>query len=121
MSDLEALARDTHKFESRYLERIIGPYPACADIYRMRSAICAAERSSCPVIFSKAWRTRSCLRTRRSVWLLLCARKDYRSPVAFEGAQHGFPQAHNIKRTLDVELYFYSRVYDLNCLSPLSL
>ena len=51
ISDLEALARDTHKFESRYLDRLIGPWPEEAERYRRRSPIHAAERLSCPVIF----------------------------------------------------------------------
>jgi dipeptidyl aminopeptidase/acylaminoacyl peptidase len=51
VSDLEALAQDTHKFESRYLESLVGPYPQRRDVYRARSPIHAAERLSCPVIF----------------------------------------------------------------------
>jgi len=51
VSDLEALAKETHKFESRYLDRLIGPYPDRLDLYHARSPINFAERLSRPVIF----------------------------------------------------------------------
>ena len=51
MSELESLAKETHKFESRYLDRLVGPYPAEAELYRERSPLHHLERLSCPVIF----------------------------------------------------------------------
>ena len=56
ISDAEALARETHKFESRYLDRLIGPYPGCADLYLERSPIHSTEQLSCPVIFFQGLR-----------------------------------------------------------------
>ena len=50
VSDLEALAKDTHKFESRYLDSLIGPYPQRLDLYRERSPIHFTDRLSCPLI-----------------------------------------------------------------------
>src|SRR5262249_57079151 len=50
VSDLEALAQETHKFESRYLDRLVGPYPGRRDRYRERSPIHFTDRLSCPLI-----------------------------------------------------------------------
>lgn len=51
IGDLEALVRDTHKFESRYLDNLVGPYPFGKQIYQARSPLNHVERLSCPVIF----------------------------------------------------------------------
>ncbi len=112
ISDLEALARDTHKFESRYLDRLVGPYPEQRKLYRVRSPIHFAERLSCPVIFFQGLEDRVVPpnQTERMVQAL----RRNGIPVAylaFEGEQHGFRQAANIKVALDAELYFYSRVF----------
>jgi hypothetical protein len=53
--DLEALARDTHKFESRYLDRLIGPYPEHRDLYVARSPIHFTDRLNCLMIIFQAW------------------------------------------------------------------
>lgn len=112
VSDLEALARDTHKFESRYLDRLVGPYPAERQRYVDRSPIHALERLSCPVIFfqgledavvppSQAERMVEALRAKGLPVAYL----------AFEGEQHGFRKADTIERTLQAELGFYARVF----------
>jgi dipeptidyl aminopeptidase/acylaminoacyl peptidase len=114
VSDLEALARDTHKFESRYLESLIGPYPARRDLYLERSPINHVERLSCPVIFfqgledkvvppDQAERMVASLRGKGLV-------VEY---VAFANEQHGFRRAENIARALEAELAFYTRVFQL--------
>lgn len=112
VSDLEALALDTHKFESRYLDTLIGPYPAEADLYRQRSPIHAVERLSCPVIFFQGLEDR--IVPPNQAVRMVEALKDKGLPVAYlayEGEQHGFRRAENIKRTLDAELYFFSRIF----------
>jgi dipeptidyl aminopeptidase/acylaminoacyl peptidase len=112
VSDLEALARDTHKFESRYLDTMIGPYPERRDLYVERSPLHHTDRLSCPIILfqgmedkvvppDQAERMRDALH-RRGL------------PVAylhFEGEQHGFRRAGTIRRCLEAELYFYSRIF----------
>ncbi len=111
VSDLETLARDTHKFESRYLDRLVGAYPAERARYLARSPIHAVERLSCPVIFfqgledevvppSQAERMVEALRSKGLAVAYL----------AFEGEQHGFRKAGTIERTLQAELCFYARV-----------
>jgi dipeptidyl aminopeptidase/acylaminoacyl peptidase len=110
--DLEALAQDTHKFESRYEESLVGPYPARQDLYRERSPIHFTDRLSCPVIFFQGLEDK--VVPPNQAEMMVAALRAKGLPVAyvpFEGEQHGFRKAENIKRALDAELYFYSRVF----------
>lgn len=121
ISDLEALAHDTHKFESHYLDRLIGPYPQNRELYRQRSPIHFAERLSCPVIFFQGLEDRVVPpnQTERMVQAL----RRNGVPVAylaFKGEQHGFRHAGNIKAALDAELYFYSRVFGFEPADPIA-
>ncbi|CAA9432675.1 MAG: Prolyl oligopeptidase family protein [uncultured Rubrobacteraceae bacterium] len=112
VSDAEALAEETHKFESRYLERLIGPYPERADLYRERSPIHHTEGLSCPVVFFQGLED-EVVPPNQAVTMFE-ALKNKGLPVAyvpFEGEQHGFRRAENIKRALEGELFFYSRVF----------
>jgi dipeptidyl aminopeptidase/acylaminoacyl peptidase len=112
VSDLEALAQETHKFESRYLDRLIGPYPERQDLYRERSPIHFADRLSCPVILFQGLEDKVVLPNQAEMMVEALRRKGL--PVAyvpFAGEQHGFRRAENIKRALDAEFYFYSRVF----------
>jgi dipeptidyl aminopeptidase/acylaminoacyl peptidase len=112
VSDAEALAKDTHKFESRYLDRLIGPYPARRDLYVARSPIHFVDRLSCPVIFLQGLEDE--IVPPDQAGKMVDALKAKGLPVAyltFEGEQHGFRKAENIKRSLDAEFYFYSRVF----------
>lgn len=112
VSDCEALAKETHKFESRYLDRLIGPYPERADLYRERSPIHYVEKLACPVIFFQGLEDKVVLPNQAEMMVEALRKKGL--PVAyipFEGEQHGFRRAENIKRALDGELYFYSRVF----------
>ncbi|HEY9699633.1 MAG TPA: S9 family peptidase [Trichocoleus sp.] len=115
VSDLEALAKDTHKFESRYLDGLIGAYPEQIEIYTARSPIHAVDRLSCPVIFFQGDEDK--IVPPNQAEMMVDALKAKGLPVAyvlFEGEQHGFRKAENIKRTLDGELYFYSRVFNFS-------
>ena len=112
VSDAEALAKDTHKFESRYLDRLIGPYPERRELYVERSPVHFAERLSCPVIFFQGLEDK--IVPPDQAERMVEALKAKRLPVAyvaFEGEQHGFRQAEHIRRALDGEFYFYSRVF----------
>lgn len=112
VSDCEALAAETHKFESRYLDRLIGPYPERADLYRERSPIHHVDLLSCPVIFFQGLEDKVVLPNQAEMMVEALRAKGL--PVAyvpFEGEQHGFRRAENIKRALDGEIYFYSRVF----------
>src|SRR5207237_975028 len=112
VSDLEALARDTHKFESRYLDRLVGPYPERVDLYRERSPIHFADRLSCPVIMFQGLEDKVVPPSQAEI--MLAALRANGLTVAYgpcAGEQHGFRRAENIKRALDGELYFYARVF----------
>ncbi len=111
VSDAEALARDTHKFESRYLDSLIGPYPAAAALYRQRSPVHYCQQIACPVIFFQGLEDRVVPPSQAEVMVgALRARGLPVAYLAYEGEQHGFRRAENIKRSLDAELYFYGRV-----------
>ncbi|AFZ14294.1 peptidase S9, prolyl oligopeptidase active site region [Crinalium epipsammum PCC 9333] len=112
VSDLEALAKDTHKFEARYLDRLIGAYPERQDIYIERSPIHFTDKLSCPVIFFQGLEDK--VVPPNQAEMMVEALKAKGLPVAyvpFEGEQHGFRRAENIKRAIDGEFYFYSRVF----------
>ncbi len=112
ISDLAALAGETHKFESRYLDSLVGPYPEREDLYRARSPIHFADRLSCPLILFQGLEDR--VVPPNQAEMMAQALRDKGLPVAyvpFEGEQHGFRRAENIKRALDGELYFYSRIF----------
>jgi len=112
IGDLEALVRDTHKFESRYLDGLIGPYPERRDLYVARSPICHVERLSCPVIFFQGLEDKVVPPNQAEMMVAaLRAKKVPVAYVAFPGEQHGFRRAESIRRSLDAELYFYSRVF----------
>ncbi|MDY6917170.1 MAG: S9 family peptidase [Chloroflexota bacterium] len=119
VSDLEALTRETHKFESRYLDKLVGPYPERRDIYLERSPINSVERLSCPVIFFQGLDDRIVPPDQAEA--MVSALREKGIPVAylaFEGEQHGFRRAETIKRCLEAELYFYSRVFSFEPAEP---
>ncbi|MDX2241033.1 MAG: S9 family peptidase [Leptolyngbyaceae cyanobacterium bins.302] len=112
VSDLEALATDTHKFESRYLDSLIGPYPEQKDLYIERSPIHAAKFLNCPVIFFQGDEDKVVPPNQAEMMVNVLREKGL--PVAYvlyEGEQHGFRKAENIKRTLDGEFYFYANIF----------
>lgn len=119
VSDLEALAQETHKFESRYLDQIVGPYPRQRDLYRERSPIHFTDRLSVPVIFLQGLEDK--VVPPNQAEMMVEALRTKGVPVAylpFEGEQHGFRRAENIKRALDAELHFYSRVFGFELADP---
>ena len=112
VSDPVALAQETHKFESRYLDQLIGPYPERRDLYAARSPIHHAGGLTCPVIFFQGLEDKVVPPSQADKMVAIL--KEKKLPVAylaFEKEQHGFRMAQNIKRALDAELYFYSRIF----------
>lgn len=109
VSDLGALAEDTHKFESRYLDSLIGPYPERKDLYDARSPVRHSEGLSAPVIFFQGDEDRVVPPNQTEMMVEALRRKGVPAGyLLFAGEQHGFRKAANIKRSLDAELYFYA-------------
>jgi len=112
VSDLEALELDTHKFESRYSDGLVGPYPERRDLYVERSPIHFTDRLSCPIIFFQGLEDKVVPPNQAETMVETLRQKGLPvAYVAFEGEQHGFRRAENIKRALDGELYFYAKVF----------
>lgn len=112
VSDLEALTRETHKFESRYLDGLVGPYAEEMQNYKARSAINHAEHLKAPIIFFQGLEDKVVLPNQAEKMVAVLRNKGI--PVAyltFDGEQHGFRKAENIQRSLEAELYFYAQVF----------
>jgi dipeptidyl aminopeptidase/acylaminoacyl peptidase len=119
VSDAEALAKETHKFESRYLDGFMGPYPEKREVYIARSPINFTDQLSCPVIFFQGLEDKVVPPNQAETMVeALRAKGIPVAYLAFAGEQHGFRQAENIKRALDAELYFYSRVFGFELPEP---
>ncbi|MFV8049025.1 prolyl oligopeptidase family serine peptidase [Mycobacterium sp. 48b] len=112
VADLEALATETHKFESRYLDGLVGPYPARRDLYLERSPIRHIDGFDCPLIVLQGLEDEVVPPNQAEMIVSALRAKGIPvSYVAFEGEQHGFRQAANIRRALDSELSFYAQVF----------
>ncbi len=119
IGDLEALEKDTHKFESRYNNSMVGPYPQMRDLYIERSALYHTERLHCPIIFFQGLDDLVVPPAQSQMMVEALRKKGV--PVAyieFEGEGHGFRQAANIMRSIDAELYFYSRILGFELAEP---
>lgn len=119
IGDLETLTKETHKFESRYLDKLVGPYPERQDIYKSRSPINFIEKLSCPVIFFQGLEDKVVPPSQAESMYQALKKKGL--PVAyvtFKGEQHGFRRAENIKRSLEAELYFYAQIFGFKLADP---
>ena len=112
VSDLIAMHKDTHKFESQYDHTLIGPYPDRLDLYRARSPVFFADQIGVPVIFFQGLEDRVVPPNQSEMMVdALRAKGVPVAYIAFEGEQHGFRRAATIRRALEAEYYFYSRVF----------
>jgi dipeptidyl aminopeptidase/acylaminoacyl peptidase len=112
VADLEALATETHKFESRYLDGLIGPYPDRRDLYVERSPVHHLDGFDRPLIVLQGLEDE--VVPPNQAEMIVDALRSRKVPVAyvtFPGEQHGFRQAANIRRALDAELSFYAQVF----------
>ena len=112
VGDLEGLARDTHKFESRYLDRLVGPYPAARDLYVSRSPIHFVDRLSCPLLIFQGLDDKVVPPGQAEQMVAALAAKGL--PYAylpFEGEGHGFRRGANVRRATEAELAFYGLVF----------
>ena len=112
VADLSALAADTHKFESRYLDGLIGPYPEREDLYTERSPINHTELLSSPLLVLQGLEDEIVPPNQSEAIVAAVAAKGLpHAYVTFEGEQHGFRKAENLIRSFEVELWFYGRVF----------
>ncbi|MDL5159310.1 S9 family peptidase [Actinomycetospora termitidis] len=112
VADLEALAADTHKFESRYLDGLVGPYPEARDVYVERSPLTHVGEFSTALIVLQG--DEDAIVPPNQSEMIVSALREKGVPVAyllFAGEQHGFRRAENIRRALDAELSFYAQLF----------
>ncbi|MEZ4677817.1 MAG: prolyl oligopeptidase family serine peptidase [Caldilineaceae bacterium] len=112
LAELESFVHDTHKFESRYLDYLIGPYPAEEALYAERSPVNRADQLETPVILLQGEEDKIVPPSQAEIMVEALAKKDV--PYAyllFPGEQHGFRQAKNIIRAAEAELYFYGKIF----------
>jgi dipeptidyl aminopeptidase/acylaminoacyl peptidase len=112
VGDLEGLARDTHKFESRYLDRMVAPYPERVDVYRERSPIHFVDRIRCPVLVLQGTDDKVVPQAQADELVAALERNGLPySYVLFEGEGHGFRKAENMRRALESEVSFYAQIF----------
>ena len=112
VSDCEVLAQDTHKFEARYLDTLIGPYPERRDLYVARSPLHHLDGLDRPVIFFQGLDDKVVPPNQTEmIFGALRRRGVVTAYVPFAGEQHGFRKAENIQRALEGELYFFAKVF----------
>ena len=113
LGDLEIFVHDTHKFESRYMDSLVGPYPEVRDVYLERSPVHHAHKISCPVIFFQGLDDKVVPPNQSEMMYEAARGKEMPTAyLAYEGEGHGFRRAENIKHSIESELYFYSKVFE---------
>ena len=112
VAELLKFAEDTHDFESRYLDSLIGPLPEAHDLYVERAPLSHVDDVSCPVLLLQGPRTRSYRhRSRRCSGTRLARKGIPHAYLEFEGEQHGFRKSATIIAAHEAELSFYGQVF----------
>jgi dipeptidyl aminopeptidase/acylaminoacyl peptidase len=112
VADLASLTQDTHKFESRYLDRLIGPWPEAEAVYRERSPLHHFDGFDAPLLVLQGLQDEVVPPAQAELIVgALRARGVPCAYVRFADEQHGFRIAANIIRAITAELWFYSRVF----------
>lgn len=115
ISDLELLYQDGHKFESKYTDRLVGPYPEALDLIRARSPLYHLEKFTKPVLLLQGDEDKIVPPNQTlEIYEKLIELDRPVGMIMFKGEGHGFRQAPNIKRSLDAELYFYGKTLDID-------
>jgi len=113
LAELETFVTDTHKFEARYLDGLIGAYPEQKALYFERSPVNFADQLNSPVILFQGLEDKIVPASQAEIMVEALATKGLPyAYLAFEGEQHGFRKAENIIRSAEAELYFYGQVFD---------
>jgi dipeptidyl aminopeptidase/acylaminoacyl peptidase len=114
VADLGALARDTHKFESRYLDKLVGPWPAAREVYEARSPLNHLDGFTAPLIIFQG--SDDPVVPPNQAHMILDALRSKGRAVAyleFPGEGHGFRKAETLIASKEAELYFYARVFGI--------
>ena len=112
IGNLELFDDTTHKFESRYDLWLVGPYPERRDVYHDRSAINFADNLACPVLLFQGLEDKIVPPSQAETFVAACREKKLPyAYVAFEGEQHGWRREATIRRAMEIELYFLSRIF----------
>lgn len=120
VADLEMLAKHTHKFEARYLDRVVGPLPEARDLYTQRSPLHRAEQLSRPILLLQGLEDAVVPPEQAEAMVAAAARQGVpHAYLAFEGEQHGFRRAESIITWLETELAFYGKVMGFQPAGPL--
>jgi dipeptidyl aminopeptidase/acylaminoacyl peptidase len=115
ISELSSLASDTHKFESHYLDKLIGPYPQASDLYQQRSPINHSQKLDCPVVFFQGIDDRVVPKQQAEAMFAALDKKGITVAAQYyEGEKHGFRKAETIKQSLENELSFYQLVLNID-------
>jgi len=111
VADAETLAADTHKFESRYLDSLIGRYPEQKELYYERSPIHFVERLRVPVILFQGLEDEVVPPSQAETMVAALSRNGIpHAYLPFAGEGHGFRRSETEVRCLEAELYFYGRI-----------
>ncbi len=111
IGDLTALATDTHKFESRYLDGLVGPWPQASEVYRDRSPINHVDALNCPMLILQGADDAVVPPNQAQTMAEAVAAKGLEVElIVFEGEGHGFRRAETLERALQAELAFYQRI-----------
>ncbi|WP_444959645.1 prolyl oligopeptidase family serine peptidase [Microbulbifer sp. VVAC002] len=119
IGELSSLAKDTHKFESRYLDKLVGPWPSAEKVYLQRSPINDVEKLNCPVIFFQGMEDKVVPPNQAET--MVDALRERGIPVSyitFANEGHGFRSGDSIKLALEGELEFYSRIFNFPLAEP---
>ncbi|WP_040159421.1 dipeptidyl-peptidase 5 [Nigerium massiliense] len=112
VAELENFVKDTHDFESRYVDGLVGPYPECADLYAERAPLNHVDELDCPVLLLQGDEDRIVPPSQSEMFRdALAAKGIPHAYLLFEGEQHGFRKAETIVRAAEASLSFYGQVF----------
>jgi dipeptidyl aminopeptidase/acylaminoacyl peptidase len=112
VSDLELLAKETHKLESRYMDQLVGPYPEAMEVYRSRSPIVHVDKLDCPVIFFQGDEDRVVPPNQSELMYQSLRKKGIATAYhLYAGEGHGFRRAETVQHSLKAEHNFYAQVF----------